>query len=193
MIGTNTINGNATTGIDLDNGGGSLTINVPLVVANAQNWYNNSGNPITINGGITGGATITLTKLGTGAISLAAPVDSMGYVDAYGGTLQVTGGSFSIAQNLNADAVGAVFAQSGGTVSGGGSLFFGIASQGFYSLSGGMLSFGSGNEYLGSNNGSSGTFANRAARTQRQALCIWASTLAQAARTASAADRSPRQ
>ncbi len=56
LTGTESIDGRLNTGIALEASAGPLTINAPLVVANDQNWYNNSPGTLAINGDISGGA-----------------------------------------------------------------------------------------------------------------------------------------
>ena len=47
-----TINGNNSTGIEVDTNGGPLTINAPLVLVTGQQWVNNSANALMVNGNI---------------------------------------------------------------------------------------------------------------------------------------------
>jgi len=84
--GTLTLNGNANydpsilnsgasanlgaVGLYLQSGTGALTINAPLQLGGAQQWINNSANPLTITGNISNGSN-TLTIAGTGATLLS--------------------------------------------------------------------------------------------------------------------------
>ena len=108
-----TINSNAGTGIELDSGGGSLTINAPLVLQNDQQWINNSGNPLTVNSDISGPG--GLTKLGTGMLTLTGMNAFGGDLTVSAGTIRMPCGTMSVySQYVGSSGTGA-FLQSGGT------------------------------------------------------------------------------
>ena len=86
-MGTNTINGNANTGIEVDSGAGGLTINAPLTLANSQWWINNSSNPLTVNGPIGGPG--GLTTSGSGTIDLTNSNTYSGVTQLNNGTLLI--------------------------------------------------------------------------------------------------------
>ena len=90
LYGTN-VAANANTGIELDAGAGSMTITAPLVLKNTQQWINNSVNPLTISGNISGSG--SLTKVGSGALLLAGSNSLGGSLTADGGTLSLVSGS----------------------------------------------------------------------------------------------------
>ncbi len=70
-----TVNGNATTGIELDSGAGALTINCPVIMGSNQSWINNSANPLTMNGTLNGGGkSITLNTTGSGSLVVTGSV-----------------------------------------------------------------------------------------------------------------------
>jgi fibronectin-binding autotransporter adhesin len=98
LTGTDTINGNANTGIEADLAAGALTINAPLVLAHNQTWINNSVNPITVNGPLTGG--YALTTSGSGSITLTSTANS------YSGGTTVTAGTLQIGNAATNGAVG---------------------------------------------------------------------------------------
>lgn len=176
LVGTNTINGNANTGIEMDAIAGPLTINAPLVLANNQQWINNSIAPMTVNGPVT--TSYNLTKSGTGTLALTGNLTLGGTLSVGGGTLNQTAGQVQAptatvdnggAYNLGGTAqlqlaaytgnlvignsgVG-TFAQSGGTNSGyENSMYLGYSTgaAGSYNLSGtGLVSLLYGSQYLG--------------------------------------------
>ncbi len=137
-----TINSNAGTGIELDSGGGSLTINAPLVLQNDQQWINNSGNPLTVNSDISGPG--GLTKLGTGMLTLTGMNAFGGDLTVSAGTIRMPCGTMSVySQYVGLSGTGA-FLQSGGTNSAW-DVQLGInpGDSGTYCLSGsGLLSVG---------------------------------------------------
>ncbi len=114
IAGTNTINGNANTGIELDPGAGPLTINAPLVLANNQQWINNSASPLTVSGNIS--AAGSLTAIGSGILTLTGSNTFGGSLTVDGGTLQVPSGSLSVASHeiIGFSGSGSL-SQSGGT------------------------------------------------------------------------------
>jgi fibronectin-binding autotransporter adhesin len=66
------INGNATTGIELDPGAGALTISSSLVLGGAQSWLNNAAgsSPLTVTGNVaTAGNLLTVAGSGTSSFS----------------------------------------------------------------------------------------------------------------------------
>ena len=73
-----TVNGNLTTGLELDSGAGALTINCPITMSAAKQWINNSPNPLTMNGTLNGGGqSMTLNTVGSGTLVLAGSVGNM--------------------------------------------------------------------------------------------------------------------
>jgi autotransporter-associated beta strand protein len=82
-----TINGNPGAGIEMDAGAGPLTINLPLVLQNNQQWINNSASPLTVNGAVSGGG--SLTKLGSGTVKLSDTSNYTGSIVVMAGTLAV--------------------------------------------------------------------------------------------------------
>jgi autotransporter-associated beta strand protein len=112
LLGT-TINGNPGAGIELDSGGGPLTINAPLVLQNDQQWINNSASPLTVNGDISGAG--GLTKLGSGILTLTGMNALGGDLNVGAGAIRMPSGSLSIcSQYVGSGGTGA-FIQSGGT------------------------------------------------------------------------------
>ena len=87
------INSNTGTGIEVDAGAGPLTINAPLVLQNNQQWINNSASALTVNGDISG--TGSLTKLGSGMLTLTGSNTFSGNTTVDGGTLQIASGSLA--------------------------------------------------------------------------------------------------
>jgi fibronectin-binding autotransporter adhesin len=87
LMGTNTINGHATTGIEIDAGAGGLTITAPLALANNQQWLNNSTSPITVTGAVSG--PVRLTTSGSGTLILTGGNSYSGGTTVSGGTLQI--------------------------------------------------------------------------------------------------------
>jgi autotransporter-associated beta strand protein len=64
------VNGNiAGNGITILAGSGANTISAPVILGGSQTWTNNSTNPLSVTGGITGTG-LTLTTAGTGAIQI---------------------------------------------------------------------------------------------------------------------------
>ncbi len=98
LTGTDTINGNANTGIEADPASGGLTINAPLLLAHNQTWINNSVNPITVNGAVTGG--FALTTSGSGSLILTSTANS------YSGGTTVTAGTLQIGNAATNGAIG---------------------------------------------------------------------------------------
>ena len=118
LFGT-TINSNPGTGIEVDAGAGPLTINAPLALQNNQQWINNSANALTINGAVSGSG--SLTKLGSGILTLTGSNTYSGSTTVDGGTLQMPSGSLaSPTQYVGYSGSGTVL-QSGGVNAIGGS------------------------------------------------------------------------
>ena len=114
MLQSNTINGNANLGVLVDNSSAfTLTIACNTRIVNSQTWANNSSNLLTVSGGVdlngqtltvsgsgntlmsgkvTGGApSSSLTKSGTGTLTLAGNNTYQGTTQALEGTLLLNG------------------------------------------------------------------------------------------------------
>jgi autotransporter-associated beta strand protein len=87
------VGSNASTGVELDLGAGSLTINCPITMGANQQWINNSANPITVTSTINGnGKNMTLNTVGSGSLLLAGSVGSMATSGTnYFGNVTLTG------------------------------------------------------------------------------------------------------
>ncbi len=69
-----------------------MTINCPIIMSSAQQWINNSANPITINGTINGGGnSMTLNTVGSGSLVLAGSVGNMFAGNNNFGNVTITG------------------------------------------------------------------------------------------------------
>ncbi len=163
MLGT-TINSNTSTAIEVEGGAGPLAINAPLVLANDQQWINNSANPTAIGGNIGGGGDLTL--IGGGGFILSGSSVFSGNLTADGGTVQLSSGYFfpTAGNEIVGRSVASGFAQSGGTniASGNLSLGYNVGSPGAYNLSGGSLLCGNAEVgYLGN-----GSFAQSGGASQ---------------------------
>ena len=108
-----TLNGNASTGIELDPGAGSMSIGAPVLLGGSQQWFNNSGSALTVTGALSLGAN-TLTFSGSGQTSVSAPVTGQGNLvvtpganvvlstasssttNSYLGTTQINGGLLTL-------------------------------------------------------------------------------------------------
>jgi len=116
------------TGIEVDAGAGPLTVNVPLVLQNYQQWMNNSASGLMVNGAISGAGGLTL--LGSGTLTL-------GGSNTYTGNTAINGGvvSAAIAENPGIyGPFGAKAASAAGTILfGGGTLQYSAANQFDYS------------------------------------------------------------
>ncbi len=146
------INSNTGTGIEVDAGAGPLTINAPLVLQNNQQWIDNSANALTANGAISGSG--SLTKLGSGMLTLTGVNNYSGNTTVDGGTLQISSGLLaSPGQYVGYSSTGSL-TQSGGTHSVS-NLTIGVVtgSSGTCTLSGGSLFCGY-QEYIGYFSGS---------------------------------------
>ena len=88
-----TINGHGATGLELDAGAGSLTINSPVTMGAQQVWNNYSANPITVNGTVNWGAfsNAMLNASGSGALVIAGSLGNIGTGNNYLGGVTVTG------------------------------------------------------------------------------------------------------
>ena len=88
-----TINGHADTGLELDSGAGSLTIDCPVTMSAVQVWNNYSANPLTINSTVNwGGANnAMLNTSGSGALVLAGSLGNIGTGNNYLGGVTITG------------------------------------------------------------------------------------------------------
>ncbi len=92
LAGTTTSAGHTDTGVELDYGAGSLTINCPVTMTAAQVWYNNSSNPVTINGTLNwGGFNSTMNISSSGVVVLAGSVGNIGTGNTYLGNVTITG------------------------------------------------------------------------------------------------------
>jgi autotransporter-associated beta strand protein len=175
-----TISGNTATSIQVDPGGGPLTINSPLILQNDQRWFNNSQNPIAVNGNVSGNG--KLTKSGTGTLTLSGTFAASGGVTIDGGTLQVSGGSLvpgyeyvgysgtgSVSQlgGTNSPSYGFYLGYNSGSsgrynFSGGSltsySLYSGYYGSGSFTQTGGTNTLSNGSLYLGYMVGSSGSY-----------------------------------
>jgi autotransporter-associated beta strand protein len=111
-----TINGNNGTGIEMEDGAGSMTINVPLVLLNDQQWVNNSTSELAICGNISGSG--SLTEIGSGLLTLSGSNSVGRNLTVNGGSLQLPGGSFALNangfENIGGSGTGC-FTQSAGT------------------------------------------------------------------------------
>ncbi len=86
------VNGNATTGVELDSGAGALTIGVPITIGSSQQWINNSANPITMNGLLNANSkNLTLNTVGSGSLVLAGSVGNMLTGNNSFGNVTITG------------------------------------------------------------------------------------------------------
>ncbi|MDZ4782669.1 MAG: autotransporter-associated beta strand repeat-containing protein [Planctomycetia bacterium] len=73
---TNSTSGDTITGIKLNPGAGSLSISAPLVLGASQTWANNSGNTLTVSGGIGGQGVMTNAGTGTGGVVISSAIDT---------------------------------------------------------------------------------------------------------------------
>ncbi len=119
-VGTNTLTINAGTsggntlgsGIVMNAGAPTATINVGVVLANTQTWTNNSANALNVTGAITGSGTQSLTLAGSGSINLSGSIASSvvnltmsgtgvatlsGGSNAYTGTTTISSGVVDVA------------------------------------------------------------------------------------------------
>jgi fibronectin-binding autotransporter adhesin len=73
-----TVNGNAATGVELDFGAGSLTINCPITMGANQQWISNSANAITVFSTVNcNSKAITLNTTGSGSLMLAGSIGNI--------------------------------------------------------------------------------------------------------------------
>jgi autotransporter-associated beta strand protein len=144
-ISSTTINGNNGTGIEVDAGTGSMTINAPLILLNSPQWINNSSGALAVSGNISGSG--SLTKIGSGSITLSGS-NVFGYSLAVGGgALQIPGGSTTMS-SIDVWGGGS-YMQSGGA-SNASSLYLGDnSSNGSYVLSNSGLLTITTAEYIG--------------------------------------------
>jgi fibronectin-binding autotransporter adhesin len=85
------INGNASAGIEMDAGAGSMAIGAPLVLGGTQSWLNNSGSPLTVSANVDNGGNL-LTVAGNGNVAISGNLsDSGGLTLTGGGTLVLSG------------------------------------------------------------------------------------------------------
>jgi autotransporter-associated beta strand protein len=164
-LNASTVNGNPSTGIEMDAGAGALTFSNSLGLGGTQTWLNNSGSQLSIQGNLsTGGNTLTiagsgnvtiggavsnagnLTMAGGGTLQLYGANSFTGTTTADNGTLSMTGGSLvSPIEYVGFNGTGN-FVQSGGrnALSGTASVLWlgynSASSSGSYTLSAGTLS-----------------------------------------------------
>ena len=163
-LNSTTVNGNPSTGIEMDPGAGALMFSNSLGLGASQTWLNNSGSLLSIQGNVsTGGKTLTiagsgnvaigaavsnagnLTMVGAGTLQLYGANSFTGTTTADNGTVSMTGGTLaSTIEYVGYNNTGN-FVQSGGVVSTsntGTLLWLGYnsaSSSGSYTLSGGTL------------------------------------------------------
>ena len=89
-----TINGNASTGIEMDSGAGALLISASTVLNSSQTWLNNSGSLLTVSSNITNGGS-TLTVGGSSATTIS------GILGNGAGGLTMAGNSTLLLTNAN--------------------------------------------------------------------------------------------
>jgi autotransporter-associated beta strand protein len=90
-INSATINGNASTGIEMDPGAGALTISSSLALGGSQTWLNNSSNVFTVAGNVANGGN-TLTIAGSGSTTISGGIGgSGGFTKIGAGLLTMTG------------------------------------------------------------------------------------------------------
>ncbi len=82
----------STGGITVQSGSGTNTISAPVTLGAAQSWTNNSGNLLTVSGGITGGANL-LTIAGTGATTISG---ATAFTTSTGVTVSASTGAVTI-------------------------------------------------------------------------------------------------
>jgi autotransporter-associated beta strand protein len=95
-----TINGNASTGIEMDGSAGGLSITAPLVLSANQTWLNNSANSLSLSSAATindGGDTLTIS--GSGSTAIASVISGAGSLIKTGSGLLILSGVSSFAGN----------------------------------------------------------------------------------------------
>ena len=126
-----TINGNASTGIEMDTGAASMTIGALLVLGGSQSWLNNSSNPLTVSANVDNGGNL-LTVVGNGSVAISGNVSDTGGLtmngsgtlvlsgnNTYAGDTNVNSGTLVAASSVWATAAigGNLYVNNGGTVS----------------------------------------------------------------------------
>jgi autotransporter-associated beta strand protein len=91
----------AGTGLVVDAGSGSHTISANVILGGAQSWTNNSVNPFTVSGNISGGSANSLT-LASGSFTFAGN-------NSYSGATNITGGSLTYTGSANSSGASAFF------------------------------------------------------------------------------------
>ncbi len=92
LVGTVTVNSHGTTGLEVDAGAGSLTINSPVTMGAQQVWNNYSANPITINGTVNWGAFNSfLNTSGSGTLLIAGSMGNVGTGNTEVGGVTIAG------------------------------------------------------------------------------------------------------
>ena len=115
---TLTISGVAATGITVNAGSGTVTLNPNIAISNPQTWTNDSANPLTLGGTVSNGANL-LTIAGSGATSIANFNGGTGGLTVSAGTTTITAATLTGAQTWTINSANAL---SVGTVSGTGAL-----------------------------------------------------------------------
>ena len=164
LMGTNTINGNSNTGIEMDSAAGALTINPALTLNAAQTWINNSGSLLTIAAVNNNGKFLTIS--GSGNTSIGGIISGAGGLTATGsGTLTLNA----------ANTYSGSCTVSGGTVVVGASAFLtGVANSFVAVNNGGVVQFSAANPFGYHATGGLGGAA-RAATARGQP--VWFSTM----------------
>jgi MYXO-CTERM domain-containing protein len=89
-----TISGNASTGIELDAGAGSLAIEAPLYLASGQTWLNNSSNLVTVSANVDNGGNL-LNVAGNGNVSVSGNISDSGGLTMNGAGMLILSGNNS--------------------------------------------------------------------------------------------------
>jgi fibronectin-binding autotransporter adhesin len=153
LTGTNSISGIPNVGIGLDPASGPLAINVPLILAANQTWYNNSAGTLAVNNQLLGNS---LTTTGSGSISFcsAAAVGIPGLTVA-GGTVNQNGASVSLSF---AEIDGGTYNWNAGAFNAN-SVYVGYLHSGTFNQLGGNFANNSGTLSLGNSASGSGTYS----------------------------------
>ncbi len=135
-------------GIRVNSGAGTVTLNGPIILGTSQTWTNNSSNVLNVSGAVSGA--FSLTKSGAGVLNLSGASTFTGTLSITAGTVNLLAGGSLSGANLGFS-VGAGVGSAGAFYQSGGDILFNsnfnlgvngsssAGSYGFYGMSGGTV------------------------------------------------------